>query len=204
MPYLVPGLMEILLERRPWGLLYALLGPWSYGNITREKTMASFVCPYWSLVLWKYYLRYDHGVFCMSFLVPGLMEILLDIRPWRLLYALLGHWSYGNITWEKTMAFFVCPSWSLVLWKYYLTEDHDVLCMPYLISGLMDILLERRPWRLLYGLLGPWSYGNITWDKTMTSCVCPSWSLVVWKNTRDKTMASFVCPTWSLVLWKYY
>ena len=52
--------MEILLERKPWRLLYALLGPWSYGNITWQKTMASFVCPTWSLVLWKYYLRYDH------------------------------------------------------------------------------------------------------------------------------------------------
>ena len=81
--------------------------------------MAHLVCPTWSLVLWKYYMREDHGVFCMPFLVPGLMEILLERRPWRLLYALLGPWSYGNITREKTMASFVCPSWSLVLWKYY-------------------------------------------------------------------------------------
>jgi hypothetical protein len=69
--------MEILLEIRPWRLLYALLDLWSYGNITREKTMASFVCPTWYLVLWKYYLKEDHGVFCMPFLVTDLMEILL-------------------------------------------------------------------------------------------------------------------------------
>jgi hypothetical protein len=37
--------MEILLETRPWRLLYVLKGPWSYGNMTRDKTMASFVCP---------------------------------------------------------------------------------------------------------------------------------------------------------------
>ena len=81
------------------------------------------------------------------------------------------------------MTSFVCPTWSLVLWTYYLREDHDVFCMPYLVPGLMEILLERkswrllyallgpglmeillerRPWRLLYALLGPWSYGNIT------------------------------------------
>jgi hypothetical protein len=42
---LIPGLMEILLEIRPWRLLYVLRGPWSYGNITRDTTMASFVCP---------------------------------------------------------------------------------------------------------------------------------------------------------------
>jgi len=45
--------------------------------------------------------------------------MLLDIRPWRLLYALLGPWSYGNITWEKTMASFVCLKRFLVLWKHY-------------------------------------------------------------------------------------
>jgi hypothetical protein len=40
---LIPGLMEILLQIRPWRLLYILRGSWSYGNITRDKTMASFV-----------------------------------------------------------------------------------------------------------------------------------------------------------------
>jgi hypothetical protein len=103
--------------------------------------MASFVCPTWFLVF---------------------MEILLEIRPWRLLYALLGPWSYGNNTREKTMASFVCPSWALVLWKYYLREDHGVFCMPFVVPGLMEILLEKKPWCLLYALLGPWSYGNIT------------------------------------------
>jgi hypothetical protein len=73
--------MEILLERKPWCLLYALFGPWSYGNITGGKTMAHFVCPTWSLVLWKYYMREDHGVFCMTFLVPDVIEILLERRP---------------------------------------------------------------------------------------------------------------------------
>jgi hypothetical protein len=52
--------MVILLEIRPWRLLYALLDPWSYANITTDKILASFVFPTWSLVLWKYYLRYDH------------------------------------------------------------------------------------------------------------------------------------------------
>jgi hypothetical protein len=125
--------------------LYDLLGSWCYRNITWEKTMTSFVCPSWSLVFWKYYLRENHGVFCMSYLVPGLMEILLEIRPWRLLYALLGPWSYGNITWEKTMTSFVCRTWSLVLWKYYLREYHGVFCMSYLVPGLMEMLHERRP-----------------------------------------------------------
>jgi hypothetical protein len=50
-----PRIMEMLLEIRPWRLLYALLGPWSYGNITTDKILASFVFPTWSLVLWKYY-----------------------------------------------------------------------------------------------------------------------------------------------------
>ena len=67
----------------------------------------------------------------MPYLITGLMEILLDIRPWPLLYGLKSSWSYGNIT----------------------REDHDVFCMPYLITGLMEMLLERRPWRLLYALL---------------------------------------------------
>ena len=86
--------MVILLEIRPWRLLYILRGSWSYGNITRDKTMASFV-----------HLE-----------VPGLMEILLQIRPWRLLYFLRGSWSYGNITRDKTMASFVHLKRFLVLW----------------------------------------------------------------------------------------
>jgi hypothetical protein len=163
MPYLISGLMEILLERRPWRLLYTVLGTWSYGNITWKKTLASFVCPTWSLVLWKYYLREDHGAFGMPYLVPGLMEILHERRPWRLLYALLDHCSYGNITREMSMASFVYPSWYLVLWKYYLKEYHGVFCMPFLVPDLMEILLERKPCRHLYALFGPWSYGNITW-----------------------------------------
>ena len=44
----------------------------------------SFVFPTWSLILWKYYLRENLGVFCMPYLVPGLMEILLEGRPWRI------------------------------------------------------------------------------------------------------------------------
>jgi predicted RNA-binding Zn-ribbon protein involved in translation (DUF1610 family) len=201
---LITGLMEILLERIPWRLLYVLLVPWSYGNITWEKTMASFVCPTWFLVLWKYYLREDHDVLWMPYLVPGLMEILLERRPWRLLYAVLGPWSYGNITWEKTMASFACPSWSLVLWKYYLRENLGVFCMHYLVPGLMEILLEGRPWRIVYALLGPWSYGNITWEKTMASLYALLGSWCYGNITWEKTMTSFVCPTWSLVLWKYY
>ena len=102
--------MVILLEIRPWRLLYALLDPWSYVNITTYTTMASFVRLKSFLVLWKYYYRYDHGVFCMPYLIPDLMEILLQIRPWRLLYILIGSWSYGNITTDKTMASFVCPT----------------------------------------------------------------------------------------------
>ena len=93
-----------------WRLLYVLLDPWSCGNITTDTTMASFVHLKRFLVLWKYYYRYDHGVFCMPYLIPGLMVILLEIRPWRLLYVLRGSWSYGNITRDKTMASFVCPT----------------------------------------------------------------------------------------------
>ena len=90
--------MDMLLEIKPWRLLYALLGPWSNGNITRDTTMASFVR-------------------LKKFLI--LMVILLEIRPWRLLYALLDPWSYGNITTDKILASFVFPTCSLVLWKYY-------------------------------------------------------------------------------------
>ena len=50
-----PRLMEMLLEIRPWRLLYALLGPWSYGNITRDMTMTSFVRLERFRVIWKYY-----------------------------------------------------------------------------------------------------------------------------------------------------
>jgi hypothetical protein len=64
--------------------------------------------------------------------------------------------------------------------------------MPYLITGLMEILLETRPWRLLYALLGPWSYGNITRDKTMASCTLLKGSWSYGNMTRDKTMSSFV------------
>jgi transposase len=45
--------MEMFLEIRPWRLLYALLGPWSYENITRDTTMASFVRLKRFLVFWK-------------------------------------------------------------------------------------------------------------------------------------------------------
>ena len=145
--------MVILLEIRSWRLLYALLDPWSYGNITTDTTMASFV-------------RLKE--------VPGLMVILLEIRPWRLLYALLDPWSCGNITTDTTMASFVHLKRFLVLWKYYYRYDHGVFCMPYLIPGLMVILLEIRPWCLLYVVRGSWSYGNITRDKTMASFVCPT------------------------------
>ena len=64
--------------------------------------------------------------------------------------------------------------------------------MPYLITGLMEILLETRHWRLLYALLAPWSYGNITRDKTMASCILLKGSWSYGDMTRDKTMASFV------------
>jgi hypothetical protein len=166
--------MVILPQIRPWRLLYALLDPWSYVNITTYTTMASFVRLKSFLVLWKYYYRYDHGVFCMPYLIPDLMEILLQIRPWRLLYILIGSWSYGNITTDKTMASFVHLKRFLVLWKYYYRYDHGVFCMPYLIPDLMEILLQIRQWRLLYILRGSWSYGNITTDKTMASFVCPT------------------------------
>ena len=187
--------MDILLEIRPWRLSYALLDPWSHGNITRENTMASFVRLNRFLVLWRYYQREDHGVFCMPYLIPGLMEILIERRSWRLLYVLLDHWSYGNITRdktlasfvrlkrflvfgnitrEKTMASFVCTTWFLVSWKYYQREYHGVFCMHNLVPGLMEILLERIPWRLLYVLIGSWSYGDITREKIMASFVCPT------------------------------
>ena len=59
----------------------------------------------------------------------------------------------------------------------------------------MEILLERRPWRLLYALLDHWSYGNITREKTMASlyALLDHWSYG--NVTREKTLASFVCPT---------
>ena len=46
--------------------------------------------------------------------------------------------------------------------EYKHKHSRIVFCIPYLITGLMEILLERRPWRILYALLGPWSYENIT------------------------------------------
>ena len=67
--------------------------------------------------------------------------------------------------------------------------------MHNLVPGLMEMLLEIGPWRLLYALLGPWSYGNITTDTTMASLYVLRGSGSYGNITRDKTMASFVCPT---------
>jgi hypothetical protein len=50
---------------------------------------------------------------------PRSYEMLLERRPWRLLYAQLAPWFHGNVTTDKILASFVFPTWSLVLWKYY-------------------------------------------------------------------------------------
>jgi hypothetical protein len=73
-----------------------------------------------------------------------------------------------------------------------LERNHGVFFMPYLVPGLMGMLLEIRPWCLLYVLKGSWSYGNIARDKTMASlhALLGPWSYG--NITRDTTMVFFV------------
>jgi hypothetical protein len=76
MPYLVPGLIETLLEIRPWRLLYVLRGSWPYSNITRDKTMALD-----AKVLSQVTFPLDRGPSCAYKRRHGLISSNITIRP---------------------------------------------------------------------------------------------------------------------------